>query len=261
MGYKPGQVGGRRLANATVRICNAPPAVLRPGAERLGQDNALRSAEDMPKKPKKTRLPAAAQKGAKAKSQAAKLMSVAMDLFCQRDFASVTIKDIARVAKVNSALIYYYFEDKEDLFRVMIEHAILQALDNYGRLKARHTDPTDLINDWFENNLEMSVLMRKLVKIMIDYAHSSVRVASVETLIRRFYKMETSIISTGVREGVARGIFKSVDPERTALFVSVHLDGIMVASMVRPNFDIAAAMNELRRVFWQRVSHPVKRAA
>ena len=173
----------------------------------------------------------------------------------------VTIKDIARTAKVNSALIYYYFKDKEDLFRVMIEHAILQALDNYGRLKARHTDPTDLINDWFENNLEMSVLMRKLVKIMIDYSHSSVRVASVETLIRRFYKVETSIISTGVRQGVARGIFKGVDPERTALFISVHLDGIMVASMVRPNFDITAAMNELRRVFWQRVSHPVKRAA
>jgi AcrR family transcriptional regulator len=215
----------------------------------------------MTKKVKKTRVSAAARKGAYAKSQAAKLMSVAMDLFCRRDFASVTIKDIARAAKVNSALIYYYFKDKEDLFRVMLEHAILQALDNYGRLKARHTDPTDLINDWFQNNVEMSVLMRKLVKIMIDYSHSSVRVASVETLIRRFYKAETSILSTGVREGVARGIFKSVDPERTALFVSVHLDGIMVASMVRPSFDIAAAMNELRRVFWQRVSHPVKRAA
>jgi AcrR family transcriptional regulator len=215
----------------------------------------------MAKKLKKPRVPAAAHKGPKAKNQAVKLMAVAMDLFCQRDFASVTIKDIARAAKVNSALIYYYFKDKEDLFRVMMEQAILQALDNYTRLKARHTDPTDLINDWFENNVEMSVLMRKLVKIMIDYSHSSVRVASVETLIRRFYKMETGIISTGVREGVAQGIFKSIDPERTALFVSVHLDGIMVASMVRPSFDIPAAMNELRRVFWQRVSHPVNRAA
>ena len=215
----------------------------------------------MAKRLKKERPAATDHKGVKAKSQAVKLTAVAMDLFCQRDFASVTIKDIARAAKVNSALIYYYFKDKEDLFRVMIENAILQALDNYGRLKARHTDPTDLINDWFENNLEMSVLMRKLVKIMIDYSHSSVRVASVDTLIRRFYKMETSIISTGVREGVARGIFKNVDPERTALFVSVHLDGIMVASMVRSNFDITAAMNELRRVFWQRVSTSVKRAA
>ena len=49
--------------------------------------------------------------------------------------------------------------------------------------------------------------------------------------------------------------------DRTALFISVHLDGIMVASMVRSNFNIAAAMDELRRVFWQRVSLDVERAA
>lgn len=133
----------------------------------------------MTKKYKKNQVQVVGHKGV----QAAKLMAVAMDLFCERDFASVTIKDIARAAKVNSALIYYYFADKEDLFRVMIEHAILQALDNYARLKARHTDPTDLINDWFDNNVEMSVLMRKLVKIMIDYSHGSLRVASIETLI------------------------------------------------------------------------------
>lgn len=215
----------------------------------------------MARKVKQTQLQATARKGTYAEAQAAKLMAVAMDLFCERDFASVTIKDIARAAKVNSALIYYYFKDKEDLFRVMIESAILQALDNYGRLKERHSDPVDLINDWFENNVEMSVLLRKLVKIMIDYSHSAVRVASVETLIRRFYKMETGILSAGVREGVTRGTFRNVDPERTALFLSVHLDGIMVASMVRPNFDVAAAMNELRRVFWQRVNHSTKRAA
>lgn len=200
-------------------------------------------------------------KRAQLEGQAARLIAVAMDLFCERDFASVTIKDIARAARVNSALIYYYFKDKEDLFRVMIENAILQALENYDRLKARHTDPIDLIDDWFENNIEMSVLLRKLVKIMIDYSHGSVQVSSVETLIRRFYKMETSIISAGVRAGVARRSFRNVDPERIALFVSVHLDGIMVASMVRPNFDIETAMTELSRVFWQNVSHSTKRVA
>jgi TetR/AcrR family transcriptional regulator, upper aerobic nicotinate degradation pathway regulator len=221
-----------------------------------------RSAEEMTRKVKQKARPAqAAHRGVRTKGQAAKLMTVAMDLFCARDFASVTIKDIANAADVNSALIYYYFKDKEDLFRVMIEHAISQALDNYTRLKARHSNPTDLINDWFENNIEMAELMRKLVKIMIDYSHSSTRVPSIETLIRRFYKMETGILSTGVREGIARGIFRNIDPERTALFISVHLDGIMAASMVRPKFDIVAAMDELRSVFWQRVSRSVDRAA
>jgi len=215
----------------------------------------------MKRRLKKTVRQATARKGARANSQAEKLMAVAMDLFSQRDFASITIKDIARAARVNSALLYYYFKNKEDLFRAMIEHAILQALENYARLKGRHSNPTDLINDWFENNLAMSVLMRKLVKIMIDYSHGSVRMTSVETLIRRFYREETSILSNGVRQGIAEGIFRAVDPDRTALFISVHLDGIMVASMVRPNFNIAAAMDELRRVFWQRVSRTVERAA
>ena len=103
--------------------------------------------------------------------------------------------------------------------------------------------------------------MRQLVKIMIDYSHGSVRMTSVETLIRRFYREETSILSSGIRQGIAEGIFRGVDPDRTALFISVHLDGIMAASMVRPNFNIPAAMDELRRVFWQRVSLDVERAA
>jgi AcrR family transcriptional regulator len=221
----------------------------------------LRSAENVTKKVKGKARPKLAHKGARGTAQTAKLMAVAMDLFCRRDFASVTIKDIARAAEINSALIYYYFKNKEDLFRVMIEHAISQALDNYARIKARHTDPTDLINDWFENNIEMAELIRKLVKIMIDYSHSTARAPSIETLIRRFYKVETGIISAGVREGIARGIFRNIDPESTALFVSVHLDGIMAASMVRPKFDIAAAMEELRRVFWQRVGRSVEQAA
>ena len=215
----------------------------------------------MKKRLKKTVRQATARKGVRAGSQAAKLMAVAMDLFSQRDFASITIKDIARAARVNSALIYYYFKNKEDLFRAMIENAILQALENYARLKERHSNATDLINDWFENNVEMAILMRKLVKIMIDYSHGSVRMTSVETLIRRFYREEVSILSSGIRQGVAEGVFRSVDPDRTALFLSVHLDGIMVASMVRPSFNIPAAMNELRQVFWQQVGRAVERAA
>ncbi|HUN46774.1 MAG TPA: TetR/AcrR family transcriptional regulator [Stellaceae bacterium] len=215
----------------------------------------------MKKRLKKTVRQATARKGARASSQAAKLMTVAMDLFSQRDFASITIKDIAKAARVNSALIYYYFKNKEDLFRAMIENAILQALENYARLKGRHSNATDLINDWFENNVEMSDLMRQLVKIMIDYSHGSVRMTSVETLIRRFYREETSILSNGIRQGISEGIFRDVDPDRTALFISVQLDGIMVASMVRPSFNIAAAMNELREVFWQRVGRAVERAA
>ena len=201
----------------------------------------------------------APRKAAAPKGRAEKLMNVAMQLFSRRDFASITIKDIAAAAKVNSALIYYYYKNKEDLFRAMIEHAILQALDNYARLKARHADPTHMIDDWFDNNVQMSSLIRQLVKVMIDYCHGSMRMEPVDTLICRFYKEETAIIANSIRQGIAKGIFQNVDPEKTARFVSVHLDGIMVAAMVRPGFDVSVAIADLRQIFWQRLKPALPR--
>jgi AcrR family transcriptional regulator len=200
-------------------------------------------------------------KASRPNGQAEKLMKVAIELFSQRDFASITIKDIACAADVNSALIYYYFKSKEDLFREMIANAILQALENYGKLKARHSDPVDMIDDWFDNNVQMSALIRQLVKIMLDYYHGSTRIASVDTLIRRFYKEETGIVAAGIRHGIAKGIFQHVDADRMARFVSIHLDGIMVAAMIRPNFDIPSAIADLRQIFWHRLSKPTRRVA
>ncbi len=204
------------------------------------------------------RPPTRGAKGRRRKAvpnQTERLMLVGLDLFSKQDYAAVTIKDIARAAKINSALIYYYFQNKEDLFKACIEHAILQALENYTRLKERHSNPVDLIDDWFENNVEMSAAFRKLVKIMLDYSNSVTRLTSVDRLIKHFYMEETSILSRSVREGIALGLFQPVNPERTAKFASVHLDGIMVASMIRSDFDLKAAVASLRDLFWYHLGY------
>ena len=184
-------------------------------------------------------------------TRADELMSAALDLFAERDFASVTIKDIAHAIGVNTALIYYYFESKEDLFRATVENAVVRALDNYKTLREKHDDPVDLINDWFYNNLQLSDPIRKLVKTMLDYSSSRINFPSVDRLIKQFYDEECSILSDSIRRGIAVGTFKPADADRLALFVSTHLDGIMVAAMIRPAFDLSAAIADLRDLLWQ----------
>lgn len=198
--------------------------------------------------------------------QAEKLMTVALELFATRGFSAVTIKDIAKAAKINSALLYYYFTSKEDLFKSSIELAIFDALENYARLRERHTNPVDLINDWFENNVQMASPLRKLVKVMLDYANSQAELPSVDALIKRFYKEEMSILSSSIKEGMALGLFEKVDAARAAEFASVHLDGIMTSSMIRPALDLDDAVADLKAAFWQRLGYrekvvPAKRAA
>jgi AcrR family transcriptional regulator len=180
-----------------------------------------------------------------------KLLRTALELFARHDFTSITIKDIAREAGFTTALIYYYFDSKEHLFRAAIEFAIKTAMKRFSELRDSQTDPVSLVADWFRNNLEMADLIRQLVKIMIDYSGSADPNASIEALIRQFYSMEEhDILAASIERGVLAGTFRKVDPVRVAQFVSVHLDGIMAASIIRSDFDMGKALAYLETVLW-----------
>lgn len=50
-----------------------------------------------------------------------RLLKAAKDLFVRKGFSGVSIREIAREADTNSALISYYFGDKEGLFKGVLE--------------------------------------------------------------------------------------------------------------------------------------------
>lgn len=60
----------------------------------------------------------------------AKILAAAEGLFAARGFAGTSVRDIARSAGVNGAMIHYYFGNKEGLYRAIIETAAstVQAL-------------------------------------------------------------------------------------------------------------------------------------
>lgn len=196
-------------------------------------------------RPKRSELP----------ERANELLSAALELFAEQDFSAVTIKDIANSIGVNTALIYYYFEDKGDLFRASLEYAVERALTNYRRLGERHSNPVDLIADWFENHIELVNPIRQLVKIMLDYSTSRARKGMVDDAIKRFYEEECRILSQAVERGIRMGAFRAVDPERAAHIASTHLDGIMVRSLIHKDLNISSAMSDLKKLFWEHLGY------
>jgi len=183
--------------------------------------------------------------------RAAEIMTAALDLFAEKDYAAVTTTEIARIVGVRHSLIYYYFDSKEDLFHKTIQNFISATQRNYDNMRELHDDPVDRIEYWLANNIELSRQLRKLIKILFDYSGPKGRPLAVDKAIRRFYDAERDIIASGIREGVAQGVFTAVDPVKVATFVSTHIDGIFFSSLMRPDTDLAADMAELKAVLWQ----------
>ena len=191
-------------------------------------------------------------------ARAAALKEAGLALFAERGYAAVTIKDIAGALGVNSALIYYYFENKEDLFHAAIDHAVDRALESHAALAAAHDEPKALIRGWLRTNAELAEPIRRLVKVMMDDAGEAAHQGRIAATIARFYEAETGILAGAIQAGISAGRFRPVDAEGLARFISVHLDGIMVAATVRPGFDVEAAIADLETLLWRDLDAPAE---
>jgi AcrR family transcriptional regulator len=57
----------------------------------------------------------------------ARIVKSAEQLFAARGYSGAAIRDIARSARVNSAMIHYYFGNKEGLYHTILESAALEV--------------------------------------------------------------------------------------------------------------------------------------
>jgi AcrR family transcriptional regulator len=195
------------------------------------------------------------QRAANGTDRSREITTAALQLFAERGFADVTIKDIAGRLRINTALIYYYFRNKEDLFRACLETAVYDAMASYDAIRGDDNHPVERINSWFDSNVELASSISNMVKVMVDYASSSLRLPSVDRLIRRFYEEECRLLARAIGEGVASGVFRPVDSEQLAQFVSTHLDGIMVAAIIRPDLDIRESVATLRGILFDSLDY------
>lgn len=187
-----------------------------------------------------------------------KFLSASLDLFAERNFASVTIKDIAKALGVNTALIYYYFDSKTDLFRATIEHAVGRAFENVRALGDKNADPASILTAWLENHVSKYAEIHRFVKIALDFRGSHEATPEVAESIERFYDEERKMLSKIIRQGISQGMFKPVDPIRMGQFISTYLDGCMVRSVILSDFDLDGAVRDLHARVWEMLEYSGK---
>jgi AcrR family transcriptional regulator len=193
--------------------------------------------------------------GPRATGRAEHLMRAALKLFALKDFGRITLRDIQRASGFDAALIYYYFRDKQDLFDAAVEFALTESLGK-RHLTATERDPVTAIRKWLRHCLDMAEDNRTIFRIMFHYAGSRTGGPGFERSVQEFYRREEfDILERNIARGIADGLFRKTDAASVARFVSVHLDGITAASIVRKDFDVAAAFRDLETALWQQLDY------
>jgi TetR/AcrR family transcriptional regulator len=141
-----------------------------------------------------------------------RIVVAARRVFAQRGLAGARMDEIARVAGVNKALPYYYFRNKEELHRFVLETMIAQLAGQMESPAVLSMDPPDrvraLVNTTFDFVLRNPAYPRLIQREMMSDRRPLHWM--VVAYSRPLHKRTVEII----QEGIARKLFRAVDPDQ-----------------------------------------------
>ena len=161
----------------------------------------------------------ATQGGKRAECAKERILAAASELFSVNDFEGCSIRDIASAADVNSALIYYYFQNKEGLLRALIEDAtgklagLLDTLLLRPEMSSREKIRLFLL-EWLQVVANRGHLKGMILRTMFVKG-------SVGDLLRERIWANVLRVATILEDGKEKGELRPGLPESRLLYVQI----------------------------------------
>jgi AcrR family transcriptional regulator len=179
------------------------------------------------------RLPATLRR-ARRPATAGRILAAAERLFAERGLAGARTGQIARAARVNKALLYYYFRSKEKLYFTVLDSLFGQLLDSVeAGMKSASLPRLRLLaymNSYFDFILGHPNYPRLVQRELMEGGKH------LRWISERYFAPIQRELSRIIAAGTEAGEFWPVDPVQTVLTVN---------SMVVSYFAIAPMLNQV----------------
>jgi TetR/AcrR family transcriptional regulator len=184
---------------------------------------------------------------------ARRILAAAEQAFAEQGLAGARTDQIVRAAGVNKALLYYYFHSKDELYGAVVEAlfnqqqaAIAAARQDSSSDDHAHRHRREIlayVNGAFDFAIAHPNFPRLIQREMMSQG------ANFRRLIRIYWLPAHQRLARAIKEGIAAGEFRPVDPEHTVL------------SIIAMTAFYFAAAPVLRELWGHEVLHPQAVAA
>lgn len=140
-----------------------------------------------------------------------RLLDTAGRLMSDRHSIDVSLSEIAGHSGLNSALVKYYFGNKNGLLLALVEREALAALQGFKELLRQDLPPSEKLRRHIAgiiNNFFRTPYLNRLLHSLLDDRHSR----SARQVQRIFVQPVMELQRELLAEGIRAGEFKPVDP-------------------------------------------------
>ncbi|MCX6138168.1 MAG: TetR/AcrR family transcriptional regulator [Ignavibacteriales bacterium] len=154
-----------------------------------------------------------------------KIITAALEIFASRGKHGARMEEIASKADVNKALVYYYFNSKDNLFRevlmLIMDHMYRSILEMANKLEANTENPLDRIRRMVLSHFEAFSKNEAYAKVFIQAV--AVDPEDVQEALSRLRKdhswMNSKMLTGFLEEGKKSGFFRDIDTQQVLISV------------------------------------------
>ena len=169
------------------------------------------------------------------------LIEVARVLFSKNGKKEVTMNDIAEASKKGRRTLYTYFNNKEEIYKAVIDKELEHLLDQLKIVSAQDTEPDVKLTNHIIAHLDaIKFIVTRNGSLRGDFFHD---IYEVERTRRKVDLKEIELIKNILAEGVEKKVFKRMDPNLSSLILFHALKGLEVP-YIRQNISAEFEKNK-----------------
>jgi TetR/AcrR family transcriptional regulator len=144
-----------------------------------------------------------------------RILRVAEEIFAERGLAGARTSAIARGARVNQALLYYYFQSKEELHRFTLEMLFSQLRAQATSALEAYDTPCERLLGYVNAYFDFVAAHPNYPRLVERELMS--RGPRLGGIVENYFRPLHGRLIAAIRGGIARGEFRRVDPRNTVV--------------------------------------------
>jgi AcrR family transcriptional regulator len=163
------------------------------------------------------------------------IMEAALTCFARKGYHKTTMDDIVAESGLSKGTLYWYFENKDDLFVSLVTSFFLEMRQDIDVVLKQQTSASDklrMVTNEFVGYFEE---VEEFLNVFFEFWMQSTLNEQLNQLFSSFLVQYREKIAGIIAEGIAAGEFKEVDAKQLAWTVMAAYDGLWIYKMLAPD--------------------------
>jgi AcrR family transcriptional regulator len=164
-------------------------------------------------------------------SKKSAILAIATVLFANKGFTNTSMTEVASMANIVGATIFYHYKTKEDLFLSVLENVktgIVQEFSLYFQ-EEKFNSGLDMLLGAISFNLHLAAVKKEWFLLL--HRHYTYELAAVNPICRKYlediYTCLVDIFEKALSQGQQDGSVSVISSNKTALIILAMVNGIM----------------------------------